>query len=141
MTSTFVSSTIPFVPMVPPLTTLNTFAMPSYSNNPTTQALVDNLVNNNPITTAQSTNVPPKPAPHPIQMAAESPSHHPSQVDNLSAGVASQLLIANEGGVYNADNSLDPAAAATIQNTMDTSKLMRNFLNIPKKLSSYHRFC
>jgi hypothetical protein len=108
-TTTFVSPPpIPFVPMVPPLT--NTYVSPNY--NPTTTALVENLINNNPITTAttSSTMVPqqqqqqfqqPPIIPNPIpeqQQIQRSPETNiiDNTVNNLSASVASQLLITQE---------------------------------------------
>lgn len=84
---------------MPPLT--NTFVT---QYNPTTQALVDNLVNNNPITSA-TTNVLPS-------------NMYQQQADFLSANLASQLLISHEG----AASSANTEGAESLQNTVQTGK-------------------
>lgn len=92
-TTTFVSPPpIPFVPMVPPLT--NTYVSPHY--NPTTTALVENLINNNPITTASIN--PPQQSTSELQPPIQPTSSEALEntVNNLSASVASQMLITQE---------------------------------------------
>lgn len=104
-TTTFVSPPpIPFVPMVPPLT--NTYVSMNY--NPTTTALVDNLINNNPITTA-STNLTEPPQSSPKAASDLQPTMHvqpansENSVNNISASMASQLLISQESSATSAN--------------------------------------